>query len=120
MSDYVGQPPHGGVKITHHELCLGDCGHWDCMGCCYCPEESDVEVVETLTATKDAEWLAWWFSDQIEQAELRGIQKGVAEGVKTGRSGARTDMRTAILEYYKVAPKAAEPLLRILDEEVPQ
>lgn len=69
MSNYAGRPPHGGAKITHHELCLGDCGHWDCMGCCYCPEDYDVECVKRMTATTDVGWLGWWFSDQIAQAE---------------------------------------------------
>jgi hypothetical protein len=74
MSDYMGQSPHGGYRITHHELCFEDCGHWDCMGCCYCPDEYDVATVEILTATQNMEWLAWWFSDQIAQARKQGQQ----------------------------------------------
>lgn len=79
MSDYVGQPPHGGYKITHHELCFEDCGHWDCMGCCYCPDEDDVATVEIMLATKEQSWLAMWFADQTQQAEQRGRQERLRE-----------------------------------------
>ena len=98
MSDYVGQPPHGGHKITHHELCFEDCAHWDCMGCCNCPDEHDVAIVETLTATTDQEWLACWFADQIAQARQAGrdeqreadaqIVQGLAAETFTGRTWA--------------------------------
>jgi len=114
MSDYVGQPPHGGYKITHHELCLGDCGHWDCMGCCGCPpDDIDVELVATLTSDEwPREWIADWFSEQIAKASTKkydenemdaaiekyhktgyaqGLVDGAVEGVKTGRSGALAD-----------------------------
>ena len=114
---YEGQAPHGGVKITHHELCFEDCGHWDCMGCCYCPEESDVATVEALTATKDQEWLAIWFSDQIAAAEQAGRARAYAEhigdcgnsaylaGVKAAR-----DAVAALPAYYAIEECQGNPL----------
>jgi hypothetical protein len=37
-----------------------------------------------------------------------------------GYSACRDDMRRALLDYYRVAPKAAKPLLRILESLPPK
>ena len=74
MSDYIGQPPHGGNTITHHPECFEDCGHWDCMGCCYCPDEHDAAVVADLRAGEG--WLGQWFLG--EMARVRADERAKA------------------------------------------
>jgi hypothetical protein len=103
---YCGQPPHGGYPLTHHELCLGDCGHWDCLGCCGCPsDDADIDMVESLQDQGFGhEWISDWYADQIRKAEQRG------------RDTERQRVREGVLDYFKVAPKAAEPILRITDD----
>jgi hypothetical protein len=84
---YCGQPPHGGYPLRHHELCLGDCGHWDCLGCCGCPsDDGDVDTVETLQDQGFGhEWIADWYASQIRKAKTQGA----------------SDERTRISEGYE-------------------
>lgn len=100
MSDYCGQPPHGGHKIVHYDLCVGDCGHWDCLGCCGCPSEDngDLELVERiLDRGFGHEWISDWYANEQWKANQ--------------------EIRTKILEFYSTAPKAANPLLKRLGME---
>jgi hypothetical protein len=41
----------------------------------------------------------------------------VCDEIRDGMQRERQRIREGVLEYYKVAPKAAEPLLRIIDGE---
>jgi hypothetical protein len=91
------------------------CGIADwCAGGCSCGCDHD-----TLEGQRSqAQHFARNYKDMTERATdafRRGAIAGAAEGVKTGRSGALYDVREAITDYYKVAPKAAVPILRIID-----
>lgn len=102
MSDYAGQPPHGGGQIAHHALCFGDCGHWDCLGCCGCPsDQSDIDTVAMLTEDGSREWLAEWFCGEVADA----------------RRDERERIVRIIRDYYRVAPLAAKSLLELIGAE---
>lgn len=64
-------PPHGGYKIVHSKYCFEDCGHWDCMGCCYCPSEEYEEksVDDFLAGTWEYDWLQDWHRGYVIECE---------------------------------------------------